>query len=315
MKPITVIGAGVSGLTCAVRLLEYGFRVSIITKEELIETTSSVAAALWFPFRAYPLDRVVDWSVASLDRFQALKEEPESGVVIHSVAELYRGDLPSPGWRERLEGFRVLDSDEVPEPFRGGFSIPAPVIDSSRYLPYLLRRATAMGASIDRRELDHIGSLREESDVVINCSGTGARDLARDPAVVPIRGQVVRVARESFHKVMVDEGSAEAAYIVPRKDDCILGTTIEEGVWDRTPSERSTRDIVSRCAELDPRVRGARILETRVGLRPGRHEVRLEAVDLDGLTVVHNYGHGGSGFTLSWGCAEDVVTLVESLSH
>lgn len=316
MKPITVIGAGVSGLTCAVRLLESGFPVSILTREEIVETTSSVAAALWFPFRAYPLDKVIDWSVASLTRFQTLEREPGSGIVLHTVAELYRGEPPLPGWREKLEGFRVLSHGQVPQSFSGGYEIAVPVIDSSRYLPYLLGRAIELGAEVTRRELSDIPSLRSESDLVVNCSGTGARDLADDPAVVPIRGQVLRVARSAFDRVVVDEGSAEAAYIVPRTDDCILGTTIEEGVWDRSPSERSTRDIVTRCAELDPRVLEAEILEARVGLRPGRHEVRIEAVELDGLTVLHNYGHGGSGFTLSWGCAEDVLRLVvESLGR
>ena len=55
-----------------------------------------------------------------------------------------------------------------------------------------------------------------------------------------------------------------------------------------------------------------------MGLRPGRPSVRLEAEQwqLKGggtLPVVHNVGHGGSGLTLAWGCAEDVVALVRQL--
>jgi D-amino-acid oxidase len=48
-------------------------------------------------------------------------------------------------------------------------------------------------------------------------------------------------------------------------------------------------------------------------LRPGRPQVRVEASLLrDGRTVVHNYGHSGAGFLLSWGCALDVVDLANA---
>jgi D-amino-acid oxidase len=54
-----------------------------------------------------------------------------------------------------------------------------------------------------------------------------------------------------------------------------------------------------------PELRDARVLRHKVGLRPARPAVRLER---DG-DVVHCYGHGGAGVTLSWGCAEDVAAL------
>jgi D-amino-acid oxidase len=55
------------------------------------------------------------------------------------------------------------------------------------------------------------------------------------------------------------------------------------------------------------------VLEHVVGLRPGRSTVRLEEGEQlsSGARVVHNYGHGGAGITLSWGCAHEVVTLVD----
>jgi D-amino-acid oxidase len=51
------------------------------------------------------------------------------------------------------------------------------------------------------------------------------------------------------------------------------------------------------------------VVAHRVGLRPVRPEVRLEAVG----RVIHCYGHGGAGVTVSWGCAEEVLGLVEQL--
>jgi D-amino-acid oxidase len=47
-------------------------------------------------------------------------------------------------------------------------------------------------------------------------------------------------------------------------------------------------------------------------------QVRLEASRLRGKAdkfIVHNYGHGGAGFTLSWGCAVDVLSAVRFVSQ
>jgi D-amino-acid oxidase len=73
--------------------------------------------------------------------------------------------------------------------------------------------------------------------------------------------------------------------------------------------------ILRDCAAVEPRVTGVRVLSHRVGLRPFRPQVRLEAESPGaargghGPVVVHNYGHGGAGITLSWGCARDAAAL------
>lgn len=313
MKRVTIVGAGVSGLTCAVRLLESGYRVTIRTRETPSETTSGVAAALWFPFRAYPLDKVLDWSLSSLKRFSELESNPGSGIRTTTVREVYRSAPPSAGWRERLAGFRRLRDTELPEAFSGGFAIDVPVIDSSRYLPFLVQSIDGLGGRIVMGDVEDLADVGVGADLIVNCSGTGARVLAKDESVYPIRGQIVRVPSTGFHDATVDEGSVEATYIVPRFDDCVLGTTIEDNEWDRNPSQDSSRRIMSRCAQLDPRIADVEILEARVGLRPGRPEIRLELERRSAQPpVIHNYGHGGSGFTLSWGCADDVLTLVDA---
>ena len=78
------------------------------------------------------------------------------------------------------------------------------------------------------------------------------------------------------------------------------------------PSEETVKRIVARATDLVPDLRGARVLGTRVGLRPARPAVRLEAEDRPEGPVVHCYGHGGSGVTLSWGCADEVADLVDA---
>ena len=75
------MGAGVVGLTCAVRLLEAGHRVDVLARDLPLETTSAVAAAFWYPYRALPQDKVTAWSATSYAVFDALADtDPESGV-------------------------------------------------------------------------------------------------------------------------------------------------------------------------------------------------------------------------------------------
>jgi D-amino-acid oxidase len=151
------------------------------------------------------------------------------------------------------------------------------------------------------------------ADVVVNCAGLGARELVGDSAVYPVRGQIVRVSNPGLTVSVRDEQHPGGrAYVHPRVDDCILGGTMDEGRWDTAVDLAAGAAILERCFDLVPALRGARVLEHVVGLRPGRSTVRLEEGEpLDsGARVVHNYGHGGAGITLSWGCAREVVTLV-----
>jgi D-amino-acid oxidase len=99
------------------------------------------------------------------------------------------------------------------------------------------------------------------------------------------------------------------AYVHPRTDDCILGGTLEEGEWDTADDEAAGAAILRRCRDLVPALDGVTVLEQIVGLRPGRPTVRLEEEDRATGRIIHNYGHGGSGITLSWGCAREVADL------
>jgi D-amino-acid oxidase len=99
-------------------------------------------------------------------------------------------------------------------------------------------------------------------------------------------------------------------YVVPRSTDIVVGGTDDEGEWDRTPDPDTARRILERATALVPELRGATVRGHRVGLRPGRPRVRLEVEHRDGTRVVHCYGHGGAGLTLSWGCADEVAALV-----
>jgi D-amino-acid oxidase len=90
-----------------------------------------------------------------------------------------------------------------------------------------------------------------------------------------------------------------------------VGGTEEPGRDSRAPDPAAAARIIEACAAIRPELRDATVVDHRVGLRPVRPSVRLESEQgADGITVVHSYGHGGAGVTLSWGCAEDTVGLV-----
>src|ERR687894_105915 len=128
--------------------------------------------------------------------------------------------------------------------------------------------------------------------------------------VVPVVEMPVYL-RYLLDRFFLDEDDPEGVtYVVPRSADCVLGGTAEEGAWETDPDPAVAADILRRCAALEPRLAGAEVIEHKVGLRPGRPEVRLEREDKSGIPLVHNYGHGGSGVTLSWGCAGEASALV-----
>src|SRR5215207_1250188 len=307
-----VVGCGVIGLTAAVHLREAGVDVRIVTAAMPPETTSRVAAALWYPYKAYPENRVLYWGSRTFEVFEELARIPESGVRLREGVEIWREPVSNPWWAGAVPGVRRCTEEELPPGYSDGHAFVAPVVEMPVYLGYLLDRFASSGGRIERRavsSLDDSGEAR----VVVNCAGLGARELVGDSSMVPIRGQIVRVRNPGLERFLLDEGNPEGVtYVVPRSNDCILGGTAEEGEWDTEPDPEIAAGILRRCAELEPRLERAEVLEHRVGLRPGRPEIRLERED-GGVPRIHNYGHGGSGVTLSWGCAEETLRLVREV--
>jgi D-amino-acid oxidase len=309
---IAIVGGGVSGLTCGVRLLEEGARVTIVSRDEPGSTTSAVAGAVWFPYRVRPNERTGPWGTASYERFERLAPDPGAPVTMVEVTALYPDPLAEePWWLASMPGggVRAAAGDELPDGYADGRVVRVPCIEAPAYLDWLARRFEELGGMMEQRE---VGALDEPgADVVVNCAGVGAARLTDDPDIRPVRGQVAYVRTRERLRFMVDETGPNAlAYVLPRPDVVVLGGTAEEDDWEPSVRPETTRSIIERTRRLDPRLGGATYVGSAVGLRPGRSEVRLEADRLpDGRLLVHDYGHGGSGFTLSWGCADEVARL------
>jgi D-amino-acid oxidase len=179
----------------------------------------------------------------------------------------------------------------------------------SAYLPWLVARLDTLGGTLTRHWLDAL----PDAPLVVNCSGLAARRLAADPSVRPVAGQVVVVERGAVDRWLMDwSDPQDPVYVVPRRHAVVVGGTADEDVWLRDPDPAVTARLLERAVAVEPRLAGARVLGSRVGLRPTRAGVRLETeVGPRGGTVVHCYGHGGAGVTLSWGCADAVAALVD----
>jgi D-amino-acid oxidase len=302
---VIVVGAGVVGLSCAVRLLEAGHHVDVVARDLPLETTSAVAAALWYPYRAYPFDRVTAWSQRTYAALEALAgDDAETGVRMLPGTELHRSRTPDPWWREAVPHLTRVGA--VAPPYVDGWSFAAPVVDMPVYLRWLVRRLSALGGTLTRMAL---AALPDRADVVVNATGLGARRMAEDPSLLPVRGQVVVVEQMGLDRWWLD--ASVPVYVVPRSREVVVGGTDDEGDWNRRPDPSVAREVLARATALVPQLAGARVLRHAVGLRPARPEVRLEAETAGRTRVVHCYGHGGAGVTLSWGCAEEVVGLVE----
>ncbi len=301
-----VIGAGVTGLSCAVRLAEAGYDVGVLARDLPAETTSSVAAAVWYPYLVSPPERVAAWSAATYSEFARLARETDT-VRMRTGSEYLVEPAAEPWWADAVPRLRRITP---PVGFADGWSFTSPVVEMSGYLPYLVGRLEAAGGTLTRVTLDE---LPNQADVVVNCTGLGARHLAGDPAVTPVRGQVVYLRQPGLTEWLIaDQGARGLTYVVPRKHDVVVGGTSEPGEWDVHPTAETSDVILGRAVELVPALRGAELLGHRVGLRPARPSIRCEAVRADGLLTVHCYGHGGAGVTVSWGCADEVLQYVRA---
>jgi D-amino-acid oxidase len=305
---VLVVGAGVVGLTCAVRLAEDGHDVHVLARDLPQETASAVAAAWWYPYRASPPERVTAWAARTYVVLEALATDPDSGVVMRDSVEVHRSSAGEPWWRTAVPAL-THDREGLPAGYVDSWCFRAPVVEMPVYLDRLMGRLEAAGGGLTRLAL---AALPVHADVVVNCSGLGSRLLADDLGVHPVRGQVLRVEQVGLERVWLAEGPT---YVVPRSRDIVVGGTADVGAWDRRVDLAVAAGMLERATALVPQLAGARVLGHRVALRPARDRVRLELQRRPGASpLVHCYGHGGAGVTLSWGCADEVASLVTSVT-
>jgi D-amino-acid oxidase len=316
---IVVVGGGVVGLTCAHRLVRAGHAVQVWTRDAVEDTTSAVAAALWYPYLPQarlrpghlPEEPVIRWAAATYDVLSILSVRPETAVRLVRGRELSRTPLPEPWWAAAVPKLGRVSAAELPPGYADGYDFAAPVVHMPVYLRWLVDELAAAGVRLRQRELADLEPARRAADLVVNATGLGARALLGDAELTGLRGQVVRVADPGLTRWTLDDGHpAGMVYVIPRGTDVVCGGTddvVLDGAADREPDPETAAAIMERCREVVPELAGMPVLGHAVGIRPVRTAVRVERED----GVVHCYGHGGAGVTLSWGCADEVVRLVD----
>ena len=319
---VLVLGAGVIGLTTAVCLAEDGLAVTIRTGHLPAQTTSAVAGAIWGPHLVEDSDRVRRWCAETLDVLAGLAAEPAAGIRLVSGTEAARSPAARPDWAGPLTAFGEISPSppgSLPPGFAAGWRYTAPVVCMPVYLDYLLARFRQAGGRVQVSPVRTLGQAAAETGapVIVNCTGSGAHDLVPDPSLTPVHGQVVIVENPGLTEFFIGlpDAGHEISYLFPHPGRVVLGGTEVSGDWSTEPRPQTAQRILRDCAAIDPRLAGARIIEHRAGLRPARPQVRLEAGPAGtapgpaGRVLVHNYGHGGAGVTLSWGCARDAARL------
>lgn len=310
---VVIIGAGVSGLTTGVTLAESGLKVRVIAERMPSRTTSAQAGASWGPYMVSD-DRVLRWSRESYDVFAETARDTASGVrMIYGTEAFYERVAEPPSWAVSVPDYRRGLPEGLPSHYVDGWRYTIPVIEMITYLNFLSDRFVAAGGVIEIR--GPLRSFREvpRAGAIVNCTGLESGWLVPDAAMRPSRGQLVVAGNPGIDTFFQDNPPGDhLTYIVPHGDIVILGGHAGDTPSGSRPDPAITKAILKRCAAVDPRLEGVTVIGHRVGFRPGRSEVRVERDPRTDMKLIHNYGHGGSGVTLSWGCAREVAKLLEA---
>ncbi len=315
---ITVVGAGVIGLTTALTLEQRGHRVRVVAAARLAATTSSVAGAVWFPYRVGPAEKVPRWALRTRRWLeQVAREVPAAGVDVLTGYEILGDDGSTRPWwaaTPTMEG-DALDAEHitvehVPAPVTGaphGWRFVAPRAEPALFLAWL---ESCLREPIEERAVTDLAA--ERGEVIVNCTGLGARELVGDDLVFPLLGQIAIAEPGDVDlatTITDDRDPDHIFYVIPRRGEIVLGgcsLPFPPGAEPAIDPEITAR-VLAHAERLG--IAAGAVRTVRVGLRPYRAAVRLER-DTRDPRVIHNYGHGGAGFTLCRGCADDVATLL-----
>lgn len=301
---ITLVGAGVSGLTTAILLQEHGHRVQVVAAAKGEGTTSSAAGAVWYPFRADPPERVTAWGLRAKEWLTELaRTTPEAGVDLLTMYEIVDDDAP-PWWAACAPELELV-REGIPYPAAMAWRFQAPRVEPALHLAWL---ESQLRWPIEMRRVVSLDA--EPGDLVVNCTGLGARALTGDSQLQALFGQTVVVEPGGIDLAtdVVDERDhARMLYVIPRRGSVVIGgcsvPVADDHALEPNPAFESEMLQRAKTAGFAP----GRVLRSKCGLRPYRTTVRLER---DGR-IIHNYGHGGAGFTLARGCAEEVAALAK----
>ncbi|GEQ68805.1 hypothetical protein JCM33374_g2474 [Metschnikowia sp. JCM 33374] len=349
--PVVIVGAGVIGLTTALKLKQEVSSVEItvvatfLPGDSDITYTSPYAGANWMSFASKDDVQQHKIDEPGYHEFDKLAEDPRSGVWRKKNALYYTqiavdrvdGDASRlVPWYEAISNGRQLSRHELVPGTIYGREFDGFVISVPTYLPYLVQRCLELGIVFKRvpkiTNIDHAKTLHasgKSARIVVNCAGLLASEMdgVADPRKnYAVRGQVI-VVRNTISKIQVVSGfdtPNEELYVFPRKEGgAIIGGSFYKDNWDANEDPELTKRIIDRAVKwlpelVDPNAHNnpshIDIVKVHVGLRPAREGGHRIEKDPTRKWLIHGYGAGGGGYQSSYGFANKLVRLVsESL--
>ncbi|XP_035219061.1 D-aspartate oxidase-like isoform X3 [Stegodyphus dumicola] len=287
IQKVAVIGGGIIGVSSAVHALETipNIEVTLISEKFSPHTTADGSAGFWCPYLLgdVPVDTLRFWCQKTFNFLEGIFKTPEAsecGIGLLSCYYLSSVPVEAPPFSDIFLEWREINAKELalfPERYRYGAFLTTLYAECTKLIPILMQRFQKKGGTILKRKIERLSEVD---------------------------------APWIKHAVFADNDY----YIVPNVKEVICGGTHQEGNWSRKVDPKDRKHIWNGCCELIPSLKKAKVLREWVGLRPGRPKPRLEretqVLGEKVLEVIHNYGHGGSGVTLFWGCALQTTKLL-----
>lgn len=364
-EDITIIGAGVNGVTTALMLQCLGYDTQIIaeyTYDDLPEAASHPEFASLFPaasvipHSAHSEELEFIFSI-SQSLFFNLRKQAFPGLTFQKHFEVFEFEVDPPPYLDKMLNIKYLDQIDpgaIPQrpqsPSLYGWMFDCLFADWPNYFTALNNHYKQNGGKIIQQKLSADDISQLPAPLIINCSGTGSASLFNDPVEEPIisRGHIlhkpgVPLIKNSDGEVISYNYTPQTSvysdldhqpcdvYCYPRKDGWVLGGSrqinqLDEKKWAQ-PEKSSTYDIngctipaqiidlnhqiLSQTYDLE--LTSSDDLTAKIGyryIRSRKNGLRLQQEEKADKTIIHNYGHGGAGVTLSWGCALVIAKMI-----
>lgn len=326
---IAVVGGGVVGLTTA-SLLQNGFmhnaEITVLAESFDQDIVSYVAAGIFRVASTYhgPYERTKKWIEDSYEYYDNIRRANDASLAGVTDISGYIFANSSPRivqnhWLEPVVPLYRRATEEELQLANGnwkyGSFFSTLRAQCDLYLPWIGRKLQTNGVTLKKQHIDSFHELLQDFDIIMNCTGFGARNLCNEN-LVAIRGQVHQV-RAPWIKLFF-YGELDT-YVIPGVEGAVtLGgsRSYDCEIMDPCPYEQAA--IMKRCTRLIPSLESLEIVRTKVGLRPHREGgVRVAGdiiADSNGKAIiVHNYGHGGYGVSMAPGTAIEAIDTAVQL--